>query len=428
MSTLRYEQLLKINGRPQIRLLELCPGQWSAPIRTKIHAVDLDKWTGKYEALSYTWGPRGGEIPIICNAGDRPFFPDTTLLARPNLHVALVHLRSLLHSRLLWVDAVCIDQNDDEERTIQLGLMTRIYQECRQVVIWLGTGDFRTANAFDLVPKLVRASQILGGPVSQHKYHPSQWEKLGLPREHEQVYKDFQNLINREWFTRVWTVQEAAVCRKAIVGCGNSIVDWDDFLIGVRILQDFANGWTPNVWEAFQQCNTRQVFLAGHRPRLLSLLLRHQHRNATKSEDKVIGLVGISGDAYEWLISAGPMPTSELYKRFALACLEKDRKLDIFAATRSLSRMAQGGLLSWVPDWSQSEGIPFITLGGYEFENNETDSFRKYLSLIPSSPLFGSITHEFICRARQAVGSCDFIGEAILTRTIVIRMRQGKLA
>ncbi|KAF2245508.1 HET-domain-containing protein [Trematosphaeria pertusa] len=386
MSTLRYERLVKDEWRAQIRLLELLPGQGSAPIRTALHTVDLNRSTGRYEALSYCWGRPGGEIPITCNSGALTFLADATFLARPNLHAALIHLRDPFQSRILWVDAVCINQNDKEEKLVQIGLMTRIYQKCRQVIIWLGMGDHWTPDAFALVPKLVRASRILGRPVSIHKLHPSQWEQLGLPREHEAVYKHFQNLINREWFTRIWTVQEAAVCSKATIVCGEFAVDWDDFLMGVRCIQDYVNGWTPNVWEAFQQCNARQNFLAERRPRLLSLLLRHRHRHAGEDNDKVMGLVGISRDGGRMRLDADyPLPTAEFYKRFALKCLAQDGKLDIFAATRSLNGVSQRNLPSWVPDWSQSERIPFITLNGYEFENNETEHFQ-YGSGNPDAP------------------------------------------
>jgi Heterokaryon incompatibility protein (HET) len=386
MTTVSYRYLTVDNYRTQIRLLELHPGRDSSPICTTLHTINLDRNTGAYEALSYSWGPPGGEISIMCRSGDSTSVADTRFMARPNLYAALNHLRYPFESRFLWIDAVCINQKDEKEKVVQLKLMTRIYQECRQVVIWLGEGDWRTSEALKLVPKLVQASRILGGPISVHKYHPSQWERLGLPREHEQVYKDFQSLVNRDWFTRIWTVQESAVCGKATVLVGNSTVDWDEFLMGVRCIQDFVNGWTPNVWEAFQQCKARQVYLSGRRPRLLSLLLRHQHRDAGRHNDKIAGLLGISQDGFGMgLASAYPLPTTYYYKCFALACLEKYRKLDIFAATRSLEGITYNDLPTWVPDWSQFRGIPFITLNGYEFENNEETSFSQSFRLAHST-------------------------------------------
>jgi Heterokaryon incompatibility protein (HET) len=104
-----------------------------------------------YEALSYVWGD-----PLIREniELDGVEFQVTT-----NLHAALRHLRWVTRPRLLWIDAVCINQTNPAERSKQVSLMTEIYKHAKQVIIWLGesshdsltecvgTGPFRKVHS-----------------------------------------------------------------------------------------------------------------------------------------------------------------------------------------------------------------------------------------------------------------------------------------
>jgi hypothetical protein len=116
-----------------IRLLTLSPSPSpSKPIRCHLRQASLDDASKTYEALSYTWGARNGTVPISCDG--------QTLLVTPNCESALRHLRNRLTSRVLWVDAVCIDQGSAEEKSTQVPLMGDIYALASQVVVWLGQG------------------------------------------------------------------------------------------------------------------------------------------------------------------------------------------------------------------------------------------------------------------------------------------------
>ncbi|OCK89082.1 HET-domain-containing protein [Cenococcum geophilum 1.58] len=110
-----------------IRILELLPSalKWSG-IQTSLRAVPLDH-IPVYEALSYTWGT---ELPVhrICCNGQN-------FAIRPNLFHALRRLRYRTKPRLLWIDAICIDQDNTDEKNLQIPLMRNIYMSASQVLV-----------------------------------------------------------------------------------------------------------------------------------------------------------------------------------------------------------------------------------------------------------------------------------------------------
>ncbi|KAH7343101.1 heterokaryon incompatibility, partial [Pyrenochaeta sp. MPI-SDFR-AT-0127] len=86
-----------------------------------------------YEALSYTWGDPKERLPILVN--------ETEVPVTRNLHAALEHFRSETIDVVLWVDALCINQTDDVEKSKQVDLMTKIYAYATSTRVWLGPAD-----------------------------------------------------------------------------------------------------------------------------------------------------------------------------------------------------------------------------------------------------------------------------------------------
>jgi hypothetical protein len=115
----------------QIRLLKLLPGNGRQRIECASFTASLEEKGFTYEALSYTWGSKHTTDTILLDG--KPF------LVTSNLNDALRRLRHPDESRTLWVDAICINQQDNTERSQQVGLMRRIYNQASKVVIWLGS-------------------------------------------------------------------------------------------------------------------------------------------------------------------------------------------------------------------------------------------------------------------------------------------------
>ena len=132
-----------------IRLLELFSGTVDAPLQCRIFPCHLDcALLAYFEALSYVWGPQEPLYDLLC--ADVKL---RVLRIGPNLRDALLHLRfhPSVHTnpRVLWVDRICINQDDIEERAPQVQLMHSIYRGCQQALVWLGMDDPNTEEAFE---------------------------------------------------------------------------------------------------------------------------------------------------------------------------------------------------------------------------------------------------------------------------------------
>lgn len=146
LESYQYRPLLN----PQtIRVLELEPAlKRTSPLKGRLIEVDLDAVSSQqreYDALSYVWGSSEGDQPIV--------FDNKQLRITQNCDSALRQLRSRTRKIRLWVDAVCINQQDLMDRGHQVNMMGKIYQRARKVHIWLGSyapseGVLRTKFCF----------------------------------------------------------------------------------------------------------------------------------------------------------------------------------------------------------------------------------------------------------------------------------------
>ncbi|KAL9601449.1 MAG: hypothetical protein Q9219_002515 [cf. Caloplaca sp. 3 TL-2023] len=144
-NTFQYEQL--DHDAAEIRALTLAPARdRRAPLLCHLARVSLPNNTNPmpvYEALSYD--PTGQRVINI----NRLSFPVTE-----NLDVALRYLRKPYEPRVLWVDAVCIDQQNRLEKIHQVRMMKDIYREASQVLVWLGESDRDVRIAMDRIKQL----------------------------------------------------------------------------------------------------------------------------------------------------------------------------------------------------------------------------------------------------------------------------------
>src|SRR5690348_4945800 len=112
------------------------------PIRAELFTVDLgEEQRPRFSALSYVWGSSGDKNHfILCNSGIK-------VPILPNAYSALQHLRDKLGTFTIWIDAVCISQDDEGEKEQQIPLMGEIYAKSDFVYVWLGAGSKATQRA-----------------------------------------------------------------------------------------------------------------------------------------------------------------------------------------------------------------------------------------------------------------------------------------
>ena len=129
-----------------IRLLELYPGNANENIDCTLYQTKLED-APKYEAISYTWGNPANKTNVLCDS--------KIIMVTQNLKDALCRLKLKDESRILWADAICINQNDDVEKGSQVKLMARIYGNATRVCAWLGYATTQMQPAFELIDQIV---------------------------------------------------------------------------------------------------------------------------------------------------------------------------------------------------------------------------------------------------------------------------------
>ncbi|KAF1989061.1 HET-domain-containing protein [Aulographum hederae CBS 113979] len=208
----------------EIRLLALDFGKKEDPIVCTLKARKLRDVKGGYEALSYYWGPLKqptNEIRVQCLDATGTSNRSKLFYVGDNLFAALKALRREDTEMLLWIDAICMNQESHPEKTVQLAKMDEIYSSAAHVTIWLGESDQGSDSTIGFfIPKILDLRQF---------------DKLVRDQSMAIHWKRLADLMTRTWFSRRWVVQEVALPKDAYIKCGDLGIHWDDFAIAVDL-------------------------------------------------------------------------------------------------------------------------------------------------------------------------------------------------
>ncbi|KAM7208297.1 Heterokaryon incompatibility protein (HET) domain containing protein [Naviculisporaceae sp. PSN 640] len=365
METAYYSGISDLPGGPHIRLLYLQPAiDQDAPIEARLEVVHLHNELRPFEALSYVWGHEVESGALRLHL--QPHISGPTATAQvditTNLAVALRHLRHLDRARILWVDAVCINQQDVAEKTAQVGIMNQIYSRAQRVLIWMGPARDRSDWVFAHINRVYHDELAAR---DEHENHPQavQSEPYTAPAILAQPETfAFAQLLNREWYTRVWIIQELCVAKDALVICGDSSTPWEAIRLAFRTLDGAAHAGQPSsllnfgISRHLALDRLRQKTAAGKLLGLDEALIRTRWSRATCPLDKVYALLGISTGDTEIVpeYSLSPESCFENATRSILLRSTITDLLDFVVSPTSVRR--NPGLPSWVPDWSP-EGV-----------------------------------------------------------------------
>jgi hypothetical protein len=183
-------ELSKERGSDSIRLLELLPGS-SGEVAATLSCVASPR-DRKYDALSYRWGQPTGTKRIMVNGQGVP--------VSANLHDALSSLRLPDSSRLLWVDALCINQDDDAEKAAQVSLMGAIYRQAEIVVVFFGMPKCLSYPFLDFLDRDAEHAAITTDTMDE-VIAACGMDKIA-------VLGSVVEFCSRDWWTRVWVMQE----------------------------------------------------------------------------------------------------------------------------------------------------------------------------------------------------------------------------
>ncbi|KAI0161466.1 heterokaryon incompatibility protein-domain-containing protein [Xylariaceae sp. FL1272] len=214
------------NELEEVRILHLYPMSQGDEVRCSLEYVSLRNETlPSFEAVSYCWGDqsRHEKIKLVTAdpSGNETFESDVTVTE--SLYCALKGLRNAENVRLLWVDAICINQRDIDERNSQVSLMRQVYSRARQVVIWLGEEYNQFTGSFRMLQEI----------LSIQREGPERFQSqisLDKPHGHAEFgtwkYAYIARIFDNPWFSRVWVVQEAYNARSCLVKCGPHELPW----------------------------------------------------------------------------------------------------------------------------------------------------------------------------------------------------------
>jgi hypothetical protein len=244
------EPLLRLDldsSRRLIRVLDLLPGPRAAPIRARLRVVSLDDYPCPYyEALSYTWGSTGSTALVTIN--------NHPLNITINAFAALESLRTRRATRTIWIDSICIDQENDDEKNVQLPLMGDVYRSAAVVNVWLGRTkehhepSFRVGNLFN--PELwSRTWREVRGDIKAQTIGPDdfinapdinrQARQLAISNIRSDLQLFWYSLrgshlalasaieTNDPWHQRLWIVQEYLLAKRLQFGFGYHWVSCD---------------------------------------------------------------------------------------------------------------------------------------------------------------------------------------------------------
>ena len=172
-----------------IRVLELLPGSSESALSCRILEIDRTHSDIEFEAISYAWG---SHIPA-CYLHDAK--SNSLVHITESLYLALKAMRYRDRSRILWADAVCINQSDNDEKSHQVRNMGSIYATANMVLVWLGDEDF--SGAFKVLKGLGKAPE-----------NGTSTANLKLTDPVDNVIMAVLSVIGTPWFTRLWTIQE----------------------------------------------------------------------------------------------------------------------------------------------------------------------------------------------------------------------------
>ena len=364
-----YESL---SAREAIRILILYPTiDFQAPLEAhfEYNSKELPRDTTiscqGFDAVSYCWGDPKFTHFIYFKNFTRGRIPSLVITAK--VDSMLRHLRKPHKERRLWIDAICINQADTEEKTLQVPLMRSIYRATLKVHVWLGAGGkFDAQAAFTHLKRIVVADELEKETVS----FPNQFRK-----DCAATQSTLQQLVLNPWFTRRWVLQEITLAHEITVHYGYDKISWNWFAKGTSLLPELDERHKTQA-----RCASYQPYIVAKKAIetslkrdswLPDLLLEHIFAKCSDPRDRFFALYGILGRNYsgsETAVGRYDQRYSsshlhilpevdytkiwvETYKRLAENMIQLQRSefwyhLQIFGSIREDELMAP----SWVPD------------------------------------------------------------------------------
>jgi hypothetical protein len=424
-----------------IRLLRIESGIGEEGIQITLETFDLDSKT-QFTALSYVWGDATSPCEIICNGHKK--------LITLNLWGVLSQLQKQRFDCLLWVDAICINQKDEEEKTFQVTMMRDIYKRAAKVIFWLGDQERYDEDAINLMRSF---SKRYPHWLDLERHRVKTLEEMSLS-SFDRGWAGWASLFCRPWFGRVWIVQEFSNAKNSVfmsgaleiptellVHCGSAIgvcVAIREVVCRDRDVRDTGKVIRRLLALGVDQFGREKGVEDG--PRIFDLWYRSQQLEATDSRDRVFALLSTQTAVGMEMINYRK-DEATVYTEIAAAALNilvpritwvgsifQPSRLQV--ESNNLHRVSRflackfrspgsSDLPSWVPDWKPI-GFNFVPLTRY-YTGTATFTQAYHHAIVkdkvssPISFLYNRFNFPGVVHIRDSLGRayCDYQLEAI---------------
>ena len=318
----------------QIRILTLAPGIYSDTLQGSFEVENLDYDDIHYTAFSYTWSGPIGERTI--QIGQAP------LKITKNLAAALRHFRGPVRPKKIWVDAICINQSDDEEKGFQVALMGDIYRNASRTWIWLGEESDDSDTAIEYI---VSFRDLLSVPKLNYL-------KIHHPNPREVPWRAIFHLLERPWWRRIWVVQEVLKSPRSILQCGKKGVDLELFIqFATSVPETYKEAQTLSQHPFFgilDQWYDHKRIISSCGFSLESLLDLTCGFQVSVRRDKIFALLGmVHQEVRSWIIPNYAISDRLFHIRLTIYLLRTSLE-PLLAVNYSRATDCP----SWVPDWT----------------------------------------------------------------------------
>ena len=199
----------------QIRLLKIQNVQDIVMCSLITHFISN---TPDFQALSYVWGKFETSEMINCNG---------------KLLAVTSHLLQGLHSlyqqfgadQSFWIDAICINQKDTDEKAVQVPIMGKIYSTANSTIIWIGPSADDSDLAMSSISEMNKIFKPIHNLEVVNRHNATAY---GLPAVEDPVWPALVRIMYREWFARMWVIQEAVLAKSLVVVCGEHLIAFEE--------------------------------------------------------------------------------------------------------------------------------------------------------------------------------------------------------
>ena len=354
----------------QIRLLRILPStEFDAPLHCSIAIASLEADPPPvYQALSYVWGDLEQNAEINIEGTDGP----TTIGL--NLSLAIRYIRHDSNIVVLWVDALCINQEDCQERMQQVRMMGLVYSGAKEVIAWLGEEDDDTKIAMELLEgwaKLINMPNVFKAmrSVPSEPAILEQFDKVVNTAPDSRANLALLAFAENPYWTRAWICQEISLGKNVLFQCGR-LSKTLDFLLEVwegvtTVMHIFLDGYGATTLQSilnFQASKMAHMLamvrrLGGIKWETFPLLLLDGLRTmrSTDPKDKVFALLGfiaLDGPSLELIAPDYEKSTEQVYLDVARYLILTEQTLDVLNMRHLLLSLEHPpSMPTWVPDW-----------------------------------------------------------------------------